>query len=439
MTSFIRSLSLKESCYECLLHFFRSDAYTLDSLKSKWYSIIKNSGLLFSFEGKTLLLGDGTKAAKEGKHIPGVQKLYQESENCSKAPYIFGHMFGGLAAVIGNSCSYFAVPISMDIHLGLSAMAEWDETLSYRSTSHVVRMIENAFEASKHLGDSILCLDRYFLTVPALKKLAELNKDNELLGIITRAKMNCIAYKEIAVSAIKKRGRPRKKGESVKLMDLFETELHSFIKTTATLYGVEEEIHYLCKDLLWGPGLYQKLRFVLVIKGKSKAIFVSTDLNLDPVRIIECYAMRFSIECTFRELKQQIGGFSYRFWTRSIPKLNRFKKKGTADNLSQVVTEDDRERVILTVNATERFVLFSCIAIGIAQMMALNEKFSEILSKSRYLRTPSRTKISEATVLLYLRNNLFRLLLSRCDSELTEIIQEVLEPDSEKQADQKAA
>ena len=123
VTSFIRALSINGQRYECMLHFFRSSAYTLDGLKTKWYSILKDSDCLLHFEGRIFLAGDGTKTAKESKHMPGVQKLYQESENCSKAPYIFGHMFGGLAALIGNSSAYFAAPISMDIHLGLSSMS----------------------------------------------------------------------------------------------------------------------------------------------------------------------------------------------------------------------------------------------------------------------------------------------------------------------------
>ena len=76
--------------------------------------------------------------------------------------------------------------------------------------------------------------------------------------------------------------------------------------------------------------------------------------------------MRFAIESTFKELKQQIGGFSYHFWTKSLPRLNRYKKKEEPDNLSKVIAPADRERVKQTVVATERFVLFSCIAIGLA-------------------------------------------------------------------------
>ena len=431
VTSFIRSLGLKEKCYEPLIHFFRSTAYCLNDIKKVWISIVGKYDKLFHLDGRVLLLGDGTKVAKEGKKMPGVQKFYQESENISKSPYIFGHMFGGLAAVIGTVNAYFAVPISMGIHQGLSAIAGWDESLSDRDKSHVVRMIENGYEAAQILGRAILCLDRYFLTVPSLKRLAELNAGTKLLEIITRAKNNCIAYEKPEPVTGKRRGRPRKRGNAVKLKTLFQTRKEDFIKAKARMYGSEEEVSYLCLDLLWGTGLYYELRFVLVDSKRGKGIFVSTDLSLDPVKIIEGYSIRFSIESTFRESKQQTGTYRYHFWTSCLPKLNRFKKKDEASNLEKVTDEKDKETILATVDATERFVLFSSIAIGLTQMIALDKKLSENISKHRYLRTKSRIKVSEATVLEYMRKNLFRLLMLHPQSELTKIILEVTKTDSE--------
>lgn len=107
--------------------------------------------------------------------------------------------------------------------------------------------------------------------------------------------------------------------------------------------------------------------------------------------------------------------------------------------MSGIVTEEDRKCIRRTVKATERFVMFSCIAIGLAQMIALDERFSKTLSKDRYLRTAARTKQSEGTVLSYLHKNLFRLLLSKQDSELTELILGMLEQDSDQPFMDKAA
>ncbi len=56
-------------------------------------------------------------------------------------------------------------------------------------------MVEDAYQAALTFGDSLLLLDRYFLSVPALEKLKSLNDAGEVrLEIITKAKKSCTAY-----------------------------------------------------------------------------------------------------------------------------------------------------------------------------------------------------------------------------------------------------
>ena len=47
-------------------------------------------------------------------------------------------------------------------------------------------MIRNGYEAADTFGSSYLVLDRYFLTVPALTELNQLNQSAHLLDVITR-------------------------------------------------------------------------------------------------------------------------------------------------------------------------------------------------------------------------------------------------------------
>jgi hypothetical protein len=124
----------------------------------------------------------------------------------------------------------------------------------------------------------------------------------------------------------------------------------------------------------------------------------------------------------FRTFKQSIGGFCYHFWTKALPRLNRYKKKNEADALAQVTDEKLRNRILMTVEATERFVFFSCVALGLAQMMALTPSISEQAQKHRFLRTRTPGKVSETTILDYLSRNFYRLLLLRPDSGLSRII-----------------
>ena len=124
----------------------------------------------------------------------------------------------------------------------------------------------------------------------------------------------------------------------------------------------------------------------------------------------------------FREMKQQPGAFFYHFWTTATPKLNRYSKKGSPDPLSGVTDKKQRKAIINTVIATEKYVLLCCIATGILQMLCIKCEGKLDVSKFRYLRTSSHTVMSEASMMEYLRKNLFRFMEKQKQLTITKII-----------------
>ena len=84
--------------------------------------------------------GDGVKQSKEGRRMPGVKKLFQESENSAKPEYIHGHMFGGLGILAGNVRSWACIPLSIRLHDGLQAATEWKDA-AVSSSSHVIQIM----------------------------------------------------------------------------------------------------------------------------------------------------------------------------------------------------------------------------------------------------------------------------------------------------------
>ncbi len=399
-----------------MLHFFRAASWDLAQVRQTWYETVKANAPICREGTWNILIGDGVKQSKEARHMPGVKKLFQESENSSKPEY----MFGGLGILIGNPAKAFCLPLSIRLHDGLQFLSEWSGSDDDVKT-HVVQMVEDAYDAAKTFGNSLLLLDRYFLSVPALERLAELNaSDSTRVEIVTRAKQNCVAFKQPVRKA--GRGRPPKKGEKVVLKELFSTESSHFTKMELELYGKQTQVEYLCVDLLWGQKLYQELRFVLVKYEGSQSILVSTCLDLEPDAIIRLYSRRIRIENCFREFKQQISGFGYHFWTRAMPKLNHFPRKGSSDPLGKICDHKLRSAVQTTIQAVEGFVMFSCIAMGLLQMLSLRFSDSLNLPNFRYLRTRSSCVASEGTTMCFLRRNLFRFMALRPDLTISRII-----------------
>lgn len=362
--------------------------------------------------------------------MPGVKKMVQESETCSKPEYIHGHLFGAVCVIVSDTYKKFCLPLKVNLQDGLKAIASWDEAkglVDISDKSHVEQMIESGFETARIIGKSFFLLDRYFLSRPALELFDNLNTvhssgDTNLVEIITKAKSNCTAYRH-PYNRSGSKGRPRKRGSTVKLFKLFNQK-RLFKKAHVMVYGKEETISYYSLKLLWGQGLYRELRFVLVEYDDKKSILVCTDPSVDPLTIIELYAARFSIEECFREFKQQIGGLNYHFWTHSLPKLNHFAKKDAPDPLEEIVSCHDRIKIINSVRAIESFVLCASLSMGILQLLSLSGICRDEIIHARYLRTYSNTTPSEATVMYYLRKRFLSLLAFSPLSFVTQNIRE---------------
>ncbi len=162
-----------------------------------------------------------------------------------------------------------------------------------------------------------------------------------------------------------------------------------------------------------------------------QSILASTSLELDPLSIIRLYSYRFQIECTIRELKQQVGAFCYHFWPKHMPKLNYYQKKGDSTPLERVKDEKSRKKILEAVRATEMHMALSCIAMGLLQSLSIYYIGKIGSGQIRYQRTPSRGRVSEATLMHYFRKHFFCLLAQKPELCITQIIQGLQEEPEE--------
>lgn len=89
VTSVIRDLAFSLGCYDSILNFFRASS----DIRKRWFLDVKQNSLVYTEGNFHVFVGDGVKQFKEGRRMPGVRKLFQESENPAKPEYIDSHMF----------------------------------------------------------------------------------------------------------------------------------------------------------------------------------------------------------------------------------------------------------------------------------------------------------------------------------------------------------
>lgn len=58
-----------------MIHFFHASSSTLEIIANKWCKIVKNFAPIYKEDGITILVGDGVKASKEARKMPGVKKI----------------------------------------------------------------------------------------------------------------------------------------------------------------------------------------------------------------------------------------------------------------------------------------------------------------------------------------------------------------------------
>ena len=400
ITSILGALIIKPAFYHSALHFFRSTAFNLVTLKNKWASIVTEKFRLKTIDGRIFIIGDHTKVVKEAKYMPGIKKHHQESENSSKAEYIYGHDIGVIGTLTEGIIMH-CVPLDVEIHGGsddVNALSNPDmseSTSNYKLLQMVSRFV---IETNRK---SFLLLDAGFSTGEVFEETYNLNKKagSDMVALITRAKNNYVGFEK--PEALLPSGKTPKYGNKVELRLLFKTSLDRFTTANLNIYGKVESVQYLCLDLFWKPAK-RIIRFVLVKTNEKAMILMCSDLNIAPEMIIVAYTYRFKIEVSFKNLKHVIGGFCYHFWTKGMPKLSKSKTKM---DLSVVTKTEDISKISSTFRATQVFAFLSCIALGI--LMLLSETLPKLVwqNYSGWLRTYSKATPSIETTRDAVRNS----------------------------------
>jgi len=408
VTSVISSLRLKPEKYHTMLHFFRSCAYKISELYDKWVKVAIKHAAITRVAGRVVILGDHSKVPKEGLHMPDIQILHQESDNSGKPKFIEGHNFGQVSAVITNGQVSRSLPLMSELQKSPPKQEGKKKKDQNNGDSLVVQMVNLVHKAATSINEPVVAaLDAYFSSESAwaVADKTIMESGGRLVEIVTRAQSNTVAFKTPEPPKEKKRGQPRKYGDKVVLSDLF-SNMSKFTEATMTLYGKSQKVRYICLDLMWRP-VKKLVRFVCVKTDSGYCVLMSTSLTLSPEDIITIYALRFKIETSFDEQKNEIGCFTYHFWTTALPKRKRWAKvEPPSDPKLQ-------KRVADAKHATESFVCLCTIATGILSIIAFSHSGEIWRRYPGWLRTLRSAIPTIATVRVTLAQDIFAF-MQRC-------------------------
>lgn len=389
VTNIVDSFSLLPKAYHSLLRSIQSNAVNLDLLLTLWVETCIQLFKIHTVDGNIVFLGDGVKIPKEGKKMPAVKSMYQSSSSNSKAEFIMGHSIQSLfLAVRTKSEKIAAVPIVSEIHEGIKYSNRDKRTLQ----SKMVTLVHKVAEKSKY--NAVMVGDAYY----ANKSIINPFKKHGY-HLVTRVAANTVAFKPAKPPKVKKRGRPRVKGDKVILRELF----HS-------LDQADGDFQFKCLDLYW-PSAKGIVRFVLCChKEKGKIILLTTKLDMDPMECIKLYESRWLIETGFKASIHDIGTYNYRYWMKNKEKTRR----GQTKEYPHKKSAEYRDRLKSKIAAYHHHMALGNIAHGIMMHLSINFTDEVWNSFNGFIRTLRKDIIpSPAIVSKALSSTIWNFLRSR--------------------------
>ena len=398
VSSIVRALALNERCYDNLLGCYHSTAIKLSRLSALWTRTVLSlfGEKIERVNGRPVLLADGKKNAKQGKKMPGVKSLRQDSESNTKPPFIMGHSTQAVSVLARAAGILFAVPLDIKIHEGV--------IFSNRDKRTLLDKLLNLVSQLKLDEPCYLVADAYYASGKMVK--GTLAQEHDL---VTRAKSNCVAYRRAPVRRGKRApGRPKTYGKKQKLSNLFRRP-STFTQIPSPVYDEKGIlIRVRCCDLLWRPA-GRLVRFVLVEHPtRGRWILMCTDLTLEAVEIIRLYGLRFKIELGFKQATQVIGTFNYHFWMMDMKPL---KRRNGNQHLHR---ESDAYRRAVRRKMTDYHVFLFAGVVAQGLMHYLSSCHTDAVWRSfgSWLRTIRKgVAPSEMVVTMALRNTLSEFLL----------------------------
>jgi DDE superfamily endonuclease len=329
LTRIIQAAQLGRYKHYCSFHRFFSQArWNLDDLG---HGVFR---LLLPF-GSQVLVGavDDTLARKSGRHIWGAGMHHDPLRSTQARPFFaFGHNW----VVFSLHLSFPFAPRKVwafPILVRLYRKRKKTKLAPGRGAKQERKQIGGA-SAKEYRTRPQLALEMIQIVAGwAGQRSLIIVGDSEYAGgsisrhlpanatLLSRMTMNAALYDPPSQPA-PGRGRPRKKGLRLPSpLQMAKDGRRRWTQAKVVLYGRQVKVLYQTLDALWYSSAGQKLLRIVVVRDprgrRRDDCFFSTDCTLTPVQILETFALRWTLEVCFRDVKQFLGFEDPRSWVSS--------------------------------------------------------------------------------------------------------------------------
>ena len=139
----------------------------------------------------------------------------------------------------------------------------------------------------------------------------------------SRMRRDAALYEMAPQRKEKQRGRPRKKGKRLATPEAKAHRVRKWITATFDCRGRQKKRLIYARRVLWYKACPTQAVLLVIVRDPSghepDDFFFTTDLEAYPPAVVERYQSRWSIEDTFRNVKQDLGGEDPPTWTGHGP------------------------------------------------------------------------------------------------------------------------
>jgi hypothetical protein len=327
ITSWLRAADINR-CYKAYYYFIGSLAQKTENIATQLFEIVIRR--IYKNTDTVLAAIDDSPTARYGPKVQGAGIHRNPTPTPDGRRFIYGHVWVTLSAIARHK-NFGTIGLPLLARMYVKAGDVKAIGLAFKSkTEQAVELSKWAYNCCKNLGKRLwIVTDGGFTRASFLKPVIKMG-----VVVITRLRKDAVLYAELKQPQKRKRGRPRKYGERIKLTNIINSS-DGWFKVRTFLYGKEE-----IKEVKVFKALYKPagcLVVVLVVRESKDCFraFMCTDLTASAVEILEAVADRYAIEQNFSDIKEiegagqqqvrtigsNIGAFHLNLWLHSMVEL----------------------------------------------------------------------------------------------------------------------